>query len=189
LTVSSFKDDNYIVPFIESISRKVNTENNNSKKYESDIAVNSEEQKKIEELKRIDAKVRAHELAHQAAAGELFRGKSFKYIIGPDGKQYAIGGEVSIDITPDPENPEKTIQKMQKARRAALAPADPSTTDLKVAAETLKIEAEARRKLNEEKNSQILDNFSFSSKQALKSYSNASCFQCSSFGLIIDALA
>lgn len=137
--------------------------------------ITSEEQKKIEELKKIDAKVKAHELAHQAAAGELFRGKSFKYVTGPDGKQYAVGGEVSIDITPDPENPQKTIQKMQKARRAALAPADPSSTDLKIASETLKIEAEARRKLNEEKNNE-LKNFSssFLTNKALKTYEHFS---------------
>ena len=94
-----------------------------------------EEQKRIDELKKIDTQVRAHEAAHQAAAGGLARGKSFTYTTGPDGGQYAVGGEVQIDTSPIPNNPQATISKMQQVQRAVLAPADPSGQDMAVAAQ------------------------------------------------------
>ncbi|ROL56451.1 hypothetical protein D9V84_08460 [Bacteroidetes/Chlorobi group bacterium Naka2016] len=111
-----------------------------------------EEQKRVEELKRIDAKVRAHEMAHLAAGGGLVRGgANYTYEIGPDGKQYAVGGEVKIDMSVNPDDPEGAIQKMQQVRRAALAPADPSPQDRSVAQQASNIEAQMRAKLTEEK--------------------------------------
>ncbi|MFA5019420.1 MAG: putative metalloprotease CJM1_0395 family protein, partial [Methylobacter sp.] len=57
---------------------------------ESDLKV-------VSELKQRDAEVKAHEAAHLAAAGGIATGgASFDYQQGPDGIQYAIGGEVSI---------------------------------------------------------------------------------------------
>lgn len=106
--------------------------------------LNESEKKQVEELKKIDVKVRAHEMAHQTAGAGLVRGKSFQYTTGPDGRQYATGGEVKIDISADPDDPEKTIRKMQKVRRAALAPVDPSSTDRVVAAKASQMEAMAR---------------------------------------------
>lgn len=111
-----------------------------------------EEQKRVEELKRIDAKVRAHEMAHLAAGGGLVRGgANYTYEIGPDGKQYAVGGEIKIDMSVNPDDPEGAVQKMQQVRRAALAPADPSPQDRSVAQQASNIEAQMRAKLAEEK--------------------------------------
>ncbi len=111
-----------------------------------------EEQKRVEELKRTDAKVRAHEMAHIAAGGGLVRGgANYSYEIGPDGKQYAVGGEVKIDMSVNPDDPEAAIQKMQQVRRAALAPADPSPQDRSVAQQASNIESQMRAKLLEEK--------------------------------------
>ncbi len=111
-----------------------------------------EEQKRVEELKRVDAKVRAHEMAHIAAGGGLVRGgANYQYEIGPDGKQYAVGGEVKIDMSINPDDPDGAIQKMQQVRRAALAPADPSPQDRSVAQQASNIEAQMRAKLLEEK--------------------------------------
>lgn len=111
-----------------------------------------EEQKRVQELKQIDAKVRAHEMAHLAAGGGLVRGgASFTYEIGPDGKQYAVAGEVKIDMSANPDDPEGAIQKMQQVRRAALAPADPSPQDRSVAQQASNIESQMRAKLLEEK--------------------------------------
>lgn len=111
-----------------------------------------EEQKRVEELKRIDSKVRAHEMAHLSAGGGLVRGgANFTYEIGPDGKAYAVAGEVKIDMSADPNDPEKTIQKMQQVRRAALAPADPSPQDRSVAQQASNIEAQMRAKILQEK--------------------------------------
>lgn len=113
-----------------------------------------EEQKQIEELKRTDSKVRAHELAHLAAGGGLVRGgANFTYQTGPDGKQYAVAGEVKIDMSVDPDNPEASIRKMQQVRRAALAPSDPSPQDRSVAQQASNIESQMRAKIQQEKNS------------------------------------
>jgi hypothetical protein len=107
-----------------------------------------EEKQQVEKLKKIDREVRAHEQAHKAAGGGLVRGgPNYQYQRGPDNRQYAVAGEVTIDMSPVPNNPQKTIQKMQQVRRAALAPADPSPQDRNVAARAQQISAEARREL------------------------------------------
>lgn len=104
-----------------------------------------EEQKMIDELRSRDQEVRNHEQAHISAGGAYVRGgASYTYQGGPDGKQYAIGGEVSIDSSPVKENPEATIAKMQAVRAAALAPASPSGQDRAVAAAASQAEAQAR---------------------------------------------
>lgn len=112
--------------------------------------LSAEEQKQIEDLKRIDRNVRSHEAAHQAAAGGLARGVSFTYQPGPDGKQYAVGGEVQIDTAPVEGNPQATIAKAQRIRAAANAPADPSAQDRQVAAQAGALEAQARLELQEQ---------------------------------------
>lgn len=112
--------------------------------------LSEEEQKQVEDLKRIDRHVRAHEAAHQSAAGGLARGKSFTYSQGPDGNQYAVAGEVQIDMAAVPGNPQATIAKMQRVRAAALAPSDPSPQDRQVAAQAARTEADARAELQEQ---------------------------------------
>lgn len=89
----------------------------------------------LTELKARDREVRAHENAHRAAGGDLVRGGSYDYQQGPDGKRYAVGGDVQIDTTPVPDDPRATAEKMARVIRAALAPAEPSPTDLAVAAQ------------------------------------------------------
>lgn len=104
-----------------------------------------QERQLLEELRERDAKVRAHEQAHIAAGGQHVRGgANYTHQTGPDGRQYAVGGEVSIDVSPVPGNPELSEQKAQTVRRAALAPAAPSAQDIKVAASASQMEAEAR---------------------------------------------
>ncbi len=105
-----------------------------------------EAQQQLRELRQRDAEVRAHEQAHVAAGGShVVGGPSYVYQQGPDGKQYAIGGEVSIDTSPVAGDPETTAEKARQVRRAALAPAQPSATDRQVAAEASATEAEARQ--------------------------------------------
>ena len=106
-------------------------------------------QRGVAELERRDREVRAHEAAHLAAAGGLVRGVSFEYVTGPDGRQYAVAGEVSIDATPVAGDPEKTLQKAQQIRTAATAPAQPSGQDRQVAAQASQMEQAARRALAE----------------------------------------
>ncbi|MEM9083421.1 MAG: putative metalloprotease CJM1_0395 family protein [Planctomycetota bacterium] len=108
-----------------------------------------EEKQQVEELKARDAEVRAHEQAHVAAAGSLHRGgPTYSYQTGPDGKKYAVGGSVQIDSSPG-KTPEETLMKAQRIRAAALAPAEPSSTDRSVAAKATRMEAEAKREIAE----------------------------------------
>ena len=110
-------------------------------------ALSQAQQLQVAELEAIDTKVRAHELAHLAAAGSYATGgASFQYAKGPDGKQYAVGGEVGID-TGKESSPEATISKMQTVRAAALAPASPSPQDQKVAARASLVIAEVSQEL------------------------------------------
>jgi hypothetical protein len=110
-------------------------------------ALSQAERMQVAELEMIDTKVRAHELAHLAAAGSYATGgASFQYAKGPDGKQYAVAGEVGID-TGKESSPEATISKMQTVRAAALAPADPSPQDQKVAARASLVIGEASQEL------------------------------------------
>ncbi|MFV0663373.1 putative metalloprotease CJM1_0395 family protein [Denitromonas sp.] len=98
-------------------------------------------------LASADRKVRAHEAAHLAAAGGLAQsGASFSTVRGPDGQMYAVGGEVSIDVSPG-RTPDETIAKAQQIQRAALAPADPSSQDHRVAAIATQLIQQAQREL------------------------------------------
>ncbi len=93
-----------------------------------------QEQQEINQLKSIDQDVRAHEMAHKIAGGDLTGPVNYKYVVGPNGKKYAVGGDVSIDVSPGP-TPRDTIRKMQRVIKAALAPVDPSAQDRAVAAQ------------------------------------------------------
>lgn len=104
-----------------------------------------EELKVVQELQQRDAEVRTHEQAHMAAAGGYaIGGPSYDFQYGPDGKGYAVGGHVKLDVSPE-STPEATIKKAETLRRAALAPADPSGADRAVAAAATKMEQTARK--------------------------------------------
>jgi hypothetical protein len=111
-------------------------------------AKNSEEM--IGKLESRNREVLAHEAAHMAAGGAYIKGgASYTYQIGPDGKSYAIGGEVGIDMTPVAGNPRATINKMMAIQAAATSPDDPSGQDMSVASAAARIEAQARAQLDE----------------------------------------
>ncbi|EAV45799.1 hypothetical protein SIAM614_24307 [Stappia aggregata IAM 12614] len=111
------------------------------------------EEKQVDKLKQRDQEVRAHEQAHARVGGAHAGAPSYTFQQGPDGKRYAIGGEVQIDTSKE-RTPEATIRKMQIVIRAATAPADPSSQDLKVAqqarAQISEAQAEVRQKKTEE---------------------------------------
>lgn len=92
------------------------------------------EQLEIAQLSSRDQEVRAHEQAHAAVGGRYAGAPSYTYERGPDGKRYAIAGEVSIDTGSVPNDPQATIRKMEVVVRAALAPAEPSAQDRQIAA-------------------------------------------------------
>ncbi len=107
-----------------------------------------EAQRQVQQLKKRDQEVRAHEQAHlSAGAGLVQGGASFTFERGPDGRMYAVGGEVKIDASPEID-PDQTIRKMQQVKRAALAPSEPSGADRAVAAQASQIEVQARQEKN-----------------------------------------
>ena len=90
--------------------------------------------------------MRVHEQAHASTGGQYAGAPQYEYTTGPDNKRYVTDGEVSIDVSEE-KTPEETLKKMEQVRAAALAPAEPSSQDLKVAAEASQKATEARSEI------------------------------------------
>ncbi|WP_373070323.1 putative metalloprotease CJM1_0395 family protein [Sulfurimonas sp.] len=116
-----------------------------------------DEKRVVFELQARDTEVRAHEAAHQAAGGGMTGGANFTYERGPDGKMYAVGGEVPISM-PKGSKPEEIISNAQQVIAAALAPADPSAQDMSVASSARAMMIQAQQ----EKAKEAYDNLSSS---------------------------
>jgi hypothetical protein len=118
----------------------------------TEAELSAEEKQVLDDLKARDREVRAHEQAHLAAAGPYAKGPpSFEFQTGPDGQPYAVGGEVQIDTSKVPGNPQATLVKAQTIKRAANAPRNPSAQDRQVAAQAAQLEAQARQEIKEER--------------------------------------
>jgi hypothetical protein len=139
----------------------------------------------LESLKARDKAVRAHEAAHLSAAGGIAKGGAqFTLQRGPDGNSYAVGGEVSIDASAVPNDPQATIAKARQVVAAALAPSDPSPQDRAVAANARQMEANAAaelaKKINEQSKKEpsvqepSVQGMSAQGRQATSAYSTAS---------------
>jgi len=116
-------------------------------------ALSPEEQAQVQRLRTADQKVRQHEAAHQAAGAGLTGGANYQYVRGPDGRQYAVAGEVSINTSPA-GTPEATLAKARQIRASALAPADPSPQDRAVAAAASLMESQARAEISKKQQEQ-----------------------------------
>jgi len=117
------------------------------------------EEKELQELKEIDRRVRQHEQAHLAAgAGVIVSGAQFAYRRGPDGQLYAVSGEVKIDLSPIPGDPEATADKARQIQRTALAPIDPSPQDRRVAMQAKMMENQAREEASAQESKNNTDN-------------------------------
>lgn len=112
-------------------------------------ALTPEEARVVENLSARDTEVRVHERAHASVGGQYAGGANYEYTRGPDGRLYATAGEVSIDTAPISGDPQATIEKMRVIISAAMAPADPSTTDHQVAAKARALMAEAMSQLSQ----------------------------------------
>ena len=110
-----------------------------------------EERQQVADLKKVDREVRAHEQAHLARAGPYATGApSFTYTTGPDGRQYAIAGEVKVDTSPEAD-PEDTLRKAKALEAAAVAPAEPSGQDRSVAAAASRMARKTERELADQR--------------------------------------
>jgi len=119
-------------------------------RYTASKQLTEAQQQRVAELQQIDRNVRAHEQAHMAAGhGVVTSGPNYSYTYGPDGKQYAIGGEVGIDTSYE-RKPEANIDKGIRIQAAALAPKDPSTQDYRVATVGEQMESTGRTDLRQE---------------------------------------
>ena len=122
-------------------------------KADEDTAAKGEEkltpsqQQEVANLKARDAEVRTHEQAHiSAASGLNASAPNYTYKTGPDGKKYAVAGEVDISFNKS-DNPEENIAKAQTMKAAATAPAQPSNQDMSVARKADQLISEATQEL------------------------------------------
>jgi len=111
--------------------------------------LSEDEKRLVKDLQARDSEVKAHESAHQAAGGGNTGPASFSYQQGPDGKMYAIGGEVSISIKGG-STPQEQIANARAIIAAAMAPANPSSQDFAVANSAKMMEMKAEQKLAKE---------------------------------------
>jgi len=114
--------------------------------------LSQEEEQLLQDLQARDTEVRAHELAHQSG-GAATGGASYTYQQGPDGKMYAIGGEVSISISSGSTH-EETIANAQAVIASAMAPANPSGQDIAVASSARVMMMKAQQQLTLEQQSE-----------------------------------
>ena len=117
-------------------------------------ALSTEEKQIISELQARDTEVRAHEAAHQSG-GAATGAASYTYQKGPDGRMYAIGGEVPVSMKAG-STPQETIANAQAVIASAMAPADPSGQDQAVAASAMMMITKAQQQLAQEKQNELI---------------------------------
>jgi hypothetical protein len=134
---------------IQDQSNENSERSENESKQQDRIQEQQQQQdlKLIRSLSQRDREVQAHENAHSAVGGQYAGSANYTYQRGPDGVNYAVGGEVPIDVGIIQGNPQATLEKMKLVQRAALAPAEPSSQDRKVAAIAVQQANQARAEI------------------------------------------
>jgi hypothetical protein len=127
---------------------KEQKEGENAQDQKPQNELSEDEKKVVLELQSRDAEVRAHEAAHKSA-GAATGAASYTYQKGPDGKMYAIGGEVSVSYK-EGSTPQETIANADAVIAAALAPANPSAQDMAVASSANVMKIKAQQQLAQE---------------------------------------
>jgi hypothetical protein len=108
-----------------------------------------DEERLIRDLQARDNEVKTHESAHQSAGGGMVGAASYTYQQGPDGKMYAIGGEVSIS-TGKASSPQEAIANAKQIVAASTAAGDPSPQDAAVASSAKLMQIKAEQQLIKE---------------------------------------
>ena len=85
----------------------------------------------IQKLSQRGTDIGRYERGRLAVPGIVTRvGPNHEYRLGVDGRVYALGGEVSLDVNTDARSSQKSLAKMEQVPRAALTPANhPSIGD------------------------------------------------------------
>ncbi|WP_455755543.1 putative metalloprotease CJM1_0395 family protein [Sulfurimonas sp.] len=135
-----------------------------AKKEESSDELSDDEERLVKDLQARDSEVKAHEAAHQAAGGGMTGAASYTYQQGPDGKMYAIGGEVSISVSGG-STPQETIANARQVAAAAMAPGNPSPQDYSVASSARVMEMKAQQQLAKQQQEEVLGKETYGSKE------------------------
>ena len=132
-------------------------------KESSSDELSEDEERLVRDLQSRDSEVRSHEAAHQAAGGGMTGAASYSYQQGPDGKMYAIGGEVSISMKGG-STPQETIANARQVAAAAMAPGNPSPQDYSVAASARVMEMKAQQQLAREQQEEVMGKETYKSQ-------------------------
>jgi hypothetical protein len=92
-----------------------------------------------ERLQRRHREVMRHEMEHFQTGQPYASFPQYFYVRGPLNRQFAISGIVKFDAAPIQGDKKETLIKLEKLRRAALAPRTPSNQDRQVAAELARL--------------------------------------------------
>ena len=167
----------YYQPLYSIESQSVNvtqsSESNEQENSNNQYELTQDQKMQVIELQRRDLEVRTHEAAHMSAGAGLTTGARYSYQRGPDNKMYAIGGEVGIDTSPG-KTPEETLKKAAQIKRAALAPAQPSSADLQVAATATNMELDAKMEIQKNQNQETKEKTEQNSQNSQSSQDTSS---------------
>jgi|GEM_PF-1114383 len=110
------------------------------------------EKKALDELKKRDKEVKNHEAAHTGNPElQTIGTPSYSYVLGPDGKMYAVGGEVTIS-TGRISDPQDALRKAAALKKASLSSDNPSSADLAAASSASQMETEALQQIKKDDN-------------------------------------
>lgn len=112
LEKSSFKEDYIVV-------------NGSNKNYDE-----NDYERVLDKFKSKDSEVKAHEQAHATNSSSNSTVK-YNYQMGPDGRLYAVGGEIRLD-TSIPKDPTRALSKLDELIRASSAPSELSQADMQI---------------------------------------------------------
>lgn len=160
----------------QSTNKEENKESSTQKDSQSSNTLQKlepSEQQQVNKLQARDTEVRAHEAAHKAAGGGLAGSASFSYQKGPDGKMYAIGGEVPISFK-EGSTPQETITNARQVVAAAMAPANPSPQDYSVASSARMVEMQAQQELIKEMQDKLNAKESYGENRSPQEQENSS---------------
>lgn len=149
----------------QKLDKKIQEESEDKKIKEPNAAdkLSEDEERLVRDLASRDSEVRAHEAAHQAAGGGMVGAASYTYQQGPDGKMYAIGGEVSVSMKAG-STPEETIANAKQIAIAAMAAGNPSPQDFAVASSARVMEMKAQQQLAREQQEELIGKETYSNQ-------------------------
>ena len=124
---------------LEKIEKQEQVESVKRKDYiEESTKINNIDEKSfervLEKFKQADAEIKSHEQIH-ASIGQTTSPISYNYQEGPDGKLYAVGGNVRLD-TSIPNDPKAAAFKLDMLQKAASGPLDSSGADNTIATQS-----------------------------------------------------